>query len=75
MKIWCLFSIENQYYQPNNNLVAWWTKKPTTDKLFPVIGQGLSLEDTNLLFAGNKVRVCETDYRLEEVEEDTNLSQ
>lgn len=33
MKIWCLFSILNEYDQPDNNLVAWWATKPTFDVL------------------------------------------
>ena len=31
--IWCLFSIANNYDQPDNNLVAWFKEKPTFEKL------------------------------------------
>lgn len=27
-EIWCLFSIDCAYNQPNNNLVVWWETKP-----------------------------------------------
>lgn len=33
MKIWCLFSVENLYDQPPNNLVAWWSQKPSIEQL------------------------------------------
>jgi hypothetical protein len=32
-KIWCLFSIAQEYDQPDNNLVAWWQEKPSIEKL------------------------------------------
>lgn len=31
--IWCLFSIDNGYDQPANNLVAWWKEKPSLEVL------------------------------------------
>jgi hypothetical protein len=33
-KIWCLFSVENHYDQPANNLVAAWADNPSIDALF-----------------------------------------
>ena len=27
--IWCLFHIDNEYYQPDNNLIAWFDTFPT----------------------------------------------
>lgn len=26
--IWCLFSVDNNYDQPDHNLVTWWSKLP-----------------------------------------------
>ena len=34
--IWCLFSIENNYDQPDNNLEMWWSQKPSLEQLFGV---------------------------------------
>lgn len=31
--IWCLFSVANNYDQPNNNLERWWSAKPTIEAL------------------------------------------
>lgn len=31
--IWCLFSVDNNYDQPENNLVRWWSVKPTIETL------------------------------------------
>lgn len=37
MKIWCLFSIDNEYNQPKHNLESWWNEKPDISKLRKVI--------------------------------------
>ncbi len=34
--IWCLFSIGNNYDQPDNNLEMWWGQKPSLEQLFKV---------------------------------------
>lgn len=31
--IWCLFSVDNNYDQPDRNLTAWWQTKPSIEKL------------------------------------------
>lgn len=31
--IWCLFSIDNQYDQPRNNLIAWFSVRPIIEDL------------------------------------------
>jgi hypothetical protein len=38
MKIWCLFSVDNNYDQPENNLVCWWQEKPSLETLFIILG-------------------------------------
>lgn len=76
MKIWCLFSIANEYDQPQHNLEAWWTVKPDFDALYIVLG--LDREDWDFkknvkklgsIVDGDEVRIWETDYRLREIEE------
>lgn len=37
-QIWALFSVDNNYDQPDNNLVAWWAEKPSFDTLAKAIG-------------------------------------
>jgi len=36
-KITCLFSIDNNYDQPENNLVCWWSDRPDIETLFQAI--------------------------------------
>jgi hypothetical protein len=35
--IFCLFSIDNNYDQPDNNLVAWWPKRPNIAQVAAVL--------------------------------------
>ena len=75
MKIWCLFSVVNDYDQPENNLVAWWETKPDGPILARHIGyEGFPHdwhEDRVLaikrLHDGKVVRLDQTDYRLEQL--------
>ena len=72
MKIWCLFSVDNDYNQPPNNLVAWWMQKPTREQLAEAIeigpDQWTEELDSILDMQGNE-RIGQTDYRLEQVPE------
>ena len=79
MKIWCLFSIENLYDQPGNNLVTWWVNKPDNKQLIKAISSMvIKIEDEELLVkqlhSGDEVRVSigtfgGYDFRLKEIEE------
>ena len=72
-KIWCLFSIQNEYDQPNNNLECWWQEKPSFEGL--AVGLCLDVDiakgDSRVgkVLKGEKVRIGYSDYRLQEVEE------
>lgn len=76
--IWCLFSIDNNYDQPENNLVCWWPLKPSLDELCKGI-HCLPLNelcDDNIillvnLWKGKPVTrsVVGTRYRLQQVKE------
>jgi len=78
-EIWCLFSIENNYDQPDNNLECWWQIKPSIDTLSKAInGRPLgeltndeTILNTCKIFSGSQVQITsgETAYRLEKVEE------
>lgn len=72
MKIWCLFSVDNEYDQPANNLVCWWMIKPSMSRLIEVLGthDDISL---NQLLVGKVIRLLDVDYRLELVENNVIL--
>jgi hypothetical protein len=81
-KIWCLFSIDCNYDQPDNNLVCWWQEKPSLETLFKALGFNIS--DTQDDVVVNIVKVWSsgedvqltlggTSFRLEEVQEGINL--
>jgi hypothetical protein len=55
MSIYCLFSIENNYDQPPNNLVAWWSKKPSIEEV--AVAMGASWPSTNDDFTLSMVRI------------------
>ncbi|HFI0332285.1 TPA: hypothetical protein ACGOVE_000860 [Streptococcus suis] len=76
MKVWALFSVENKYDQPDNNLETLFLNKPSLDQLSKAIygrplGE-LSGDDCILwivgLYKNNEVDILGTEYRIEEVE-------
>ena len=75
MKIICLFSIDNDYDQPQNNLVCFWSSKPDVETLFKAIFNKSLLEanDTEIVSIVNvwQNKAAEfqdhTEYRLQEV--------
>jgi len=73
MKIWVLFSIANDYDQPENNLVAWWTDKPTFDVLAKTLDITVDKQkgnpDIGRILQGQERRIGNTNYRLREIEE------
>lgn len=72
MKIWCLLNIDNDYHQPDNNLCAWWSKKPTTEQLTDAAcGTGCFEENIERLLNGEEVKTVYASYRLKEIEEGT----
>ena len=69
-----LYSIENDYNQPSNNLVALFKNKPSLEKLgsyfggFPSSDDSRTLDIVKLWSMDHEVRIGNTDYRLEEVD-------
>lgn len=69
--IWCLFSVEHNYDQPDNNLVAWWREKPG----FETLAEAMDLPftaDANILAvvkvhqgSEETVPTSQTSFRLE----------
>lgn len=73
-KIWCLFSIDNMYDQPDNNLVSWWVEAPTLSQLKFVLGDYHEDEKIIKLALGGEYRIeGEVSYRLQQVTEGERL--
>lgn len=77
MKIWCLFSVANEYDQPEYTLVTWWSTRPTIERLAAFLCYPLDkCADQDVIaitevWRGHGARLSgdDTRYRLEEVEE------
>ena len=73
MKIWVLFSIYNDYNQPDHNLVAWWNNKPTFEKLANAIGIMVDVKkghkEIGMIYREIITRFRHTEYRLLEIDE------
>ena len=71
--IYCLFSIDNEYDQPDYNLVAWFQEKPSIEQIAKVLGYELKEDDTIVAIAkiwqGHEARINQTDYRFMKVKE------
>ena len=87
-RIFCLFSIANNYDQPRNNLVAWWAEKPNFEtfcKCFEVTIEpgadvltildkyGDALLKLKEVYNGRESQVFGDNYRLESVAEGIEL--
>ena len=69
-----LFSVENEYDQPMNNLVCLWKEKPSLETLckdidwkFPADSDKDTLAIVTLWQGKKEVRIDNVDYRLETV--------
>jgi hypothetical protein len=77
--IYCLFSIDNDYDQPNNNLVAWFSTKPKLEVIASAldINLGTASDEQVIvvanLFQGKSVEYNHTYYRIQEVLEGSVL--
>lgn len=75
-KIWCLFSIANNYDQPDHNLEAWWSEKPSPETLAQFLCVDYKKKEGHdlcgkLYRMGAVKDTNHTNYRLEEVREST----
>ena len=71
-KIWVLFSVANEYDQPDNNLIAWWYHKPTTSQLAEMLKVTFDAAELALIaiLGGETVRIGRYfDYSLREITE------
>ena len=71
--IYCLFSIDNEYDQPDYNLVAWFQEKPSIEQIAKTLGHELK-EDTIIvaiakIWQGQEARINQTNYRFVKVKE------
>jgi hypothetical protein len=71
MKIWVLLSVDNNYDQPDNNLVAWWECKPSILELGNAMEIKVDFRKGNAIlgkiYKGEEVRFEETDFRLRNI--------
>lgn len=73
--IWCLFSVENNYNQPPNNLEAWWKEKPSLEVLFSFFNVTYNDPDSVVKvvkiwdWAREEQRINNVDYRLVRIKE------
>ena len=78
-KIWCLFSIANDYDQPSNNLEVWWSRKPTFFDIAAILNIKVDPDKGNKqigrILQGEEVRINNYDYRLKEIEECIRLEE
>ncbi|GAF71220.1 unnamed protein product, partial [marine sediment metagenome] len=71
-EIYCLFSVDNEYDQPSNNLVCAWEKKPDLDGLGKALEYGFPHASDEItlgivgIWKGEDIRLGDTDYRLEQ---------
>lgn len=75
MKVWGVFSVENEYYQPRNNLVILYEQKPSFEQLKDLLFVGREIEELSedeLIWTVDLLRgevsFYGTEYRLEEIE-------
>lgn len=79
--IWCLFSIDNNYDQPEHNLVRYWTRKPSIEEVATYIyGKDAMSSDESIMksvqmWKGQSTQrtLGDTAYRVQFVTEDDRL--
>lgn len=79
MKVWAIFSIENEYNQPKNNLVKLYKNKPTMQQL-DSWWQGYVSEEYSKfgllhhMLTGSEIRFTPygASYRLQEIDMECN---
>lgn len=77
--IYCLFSIDNLYDQPSNNLVMWWSKKPSIEFVAKALKVDMAKAPDETIAAvvsvwlGKPTRINETEYFMAEVLEATHV--
>lgn len=72
-KIYCLFSIANEYDQPANNLVAFWFNYPTEEQIKSLAITYNQEAIKELVKNGSYDFYGEINYRIEEVKENTYI--
>jgi hypothetical protein len=71
--IWVLFSIDNNYDQPDHNMVYWWKDRPSLHEVALALNlsfPGASDDQTLTIVAiwdGKESRIADTSYRLQQI--------
>lgn len=63
--IWALFSVLDDFGQPDNNLEAWWHKKPNFDEIARFVG----VEIAEKVLKDEEISHSFVTYRLRKIEE------
>lgn len=90
-KIYCVFSVDNNYDQPENNLVIAWLEKPDLPEFSSAFGLptdvkqmsvydaierfGELMQKISSVYRGNREKISSVEYRFEEIEEGKLLKQ
>lgn len=71
--IYCLFSIANDYDQPDNNLLGFWFEKPSIDEIskvlaiqFPNRNDEITLKMVNI-WKGDIINIDNCEYRVQKI--------
>ena len=49
--IWCLFSVDNNYDQPDHNLVMFWHERPSIETVAKALGYNLAQANDDTVVA------------------------
>lgn len=73
MIIYCLFSVVNEYDQPDANLEAWWAEKPSFETLLKIIRGSSDNPDSIIaaskIYEGKSARYMHYSYLMQECPE------
>lgn len=73
LEIYCLFSIQNLWDQPEHNLVAFWSTMPTATQLASIIGDnGLGIAQLRI---NGFTDLGQTEYRLKRITEGIDVTE
>lgn len=78
--IWCILSRDNDYDQPDHNLVVWWPERPDIAVMAMAMGRAFPAADDEetlalaKLWSGDKIRLDNTDYILRALDPETPVA-
>lgn len=67
-KIYCLFSVDQNYDQPDHNLVAWWADRPSIEQVADACGEKFPAGKDEITLAIVKIWGMEDRYEINSVQ-------